>query len=469
MIATFNFPNGIASGTIIAISECQVTAEIYHTKSRLQLGLSVKIRLLDEDGDLLLNCEGSICEITNFSDHSGFSILTVWVAQNISLSIIRRIFVTSDSDNLIKESRAAADAICNYLSIVSDEFKIAVINFEEPLRIISEHSRDLLLADYDEHTIRAKISEWTAGPLINNLNIVIRKLESAIRTVESTKTKEHILAFKIFAKKRLEIYLRSSAFLLRVLQKPKGWDGDVLTVKAIIGNRFDPESSLLGATLTKWVLSQEPAVAHRARIDKLTKDIALEAERCIILGHREMHILSLGCGPAEEVFRFLTQNEVLCREIRIVFHLVDFDPDIENFLKERMRREFATSNAIIDFNCLDIHRLPSYLKNPSDNVKFDLCYCAGFLDYVKDGRAIKILDKLCDSTSPGGLAIATNISNRNPLALIMKWVLNWNLEHRSSEDLLRMISGSRSTRIWSSIVESDWTGVNLFLRVRLKK
>jgi extracellular factor (EF) 3-hydroxypalmitic acid methyl ester biosynthesis protein len=66
--------------------------------------------------------------------------------------------------------------------------------------------------------------------------------------------------------------------------------------------------------------------------------------------------------------------------------------------------------------------------------------------------------------APGGLLLATNVENSNPLRHGMQHLLDWPLIYRDAQDMRALSPGDANGQ--DVVVSSDATGVNLFIEVR---
>ena len=68
-------------------------------------------------------------------------------------------------------------------------------------------------------------------------------------------------------------------------------------------------ASLFAKVLNSWFLEAPPCVAHRNRIDYLVKNLVQFTLRKMSEGRRP-RIITVGCGPAQEVQRFLATQHI---------------------------------------------------------------------------------------------------------------------------------------------------------------
>ena len=87
------------------------------------------------------------------------------------------------------------------------------------------------------------------------------------------------------------------------------------------------------------------------------------------------------------------------------------------------------------------------------------------IDYFEDRLVIKLLDSIHAMLAPGGTVILGNFHPQNPDRGIMECFLEWNLIHRSEEDMERLFAASAFGAGSVEIVFEE-EGVNLFAIAR---
>jgi cyclopropane fatty-acyl-phospholipid synthase-like methyltransferase len=169
----------------------------------------------------------------------------------------------------------------------------------------------------------------------------------------------------------------------------------------------------------------------------------------------EMHVVSLGCGPAAEVFDLADLDNVR-------FTLVDGDADAVTGLKAKIRaarmesRVTAMRESVIKMALDDQTR---FVYPPS------VIYSLRTLDHFTDELAVRLLDYCHGALAPGGVAFLGNVRAGHPNAALFDRALNWPLVLRSKDDLLRLVQCSKFTGCEVAI-GADQEGVQLFVECR---
>ena len=95
---------------------------------------------------------------------------------------------------------------------------------------------------------------------------------------------------------------------------------------------------------------------------------------------------------------------------------------------------------------------------------YDLVYCAGLFDYVSDRVCKLLIDTFYESVNPGGTVILTNVNASKPFRHSMDYLLEWHLVYRDERHMSRLLPVLKPAAQYK--VDSDDTGVNLFLQIR---
>jgi len=196
----------------------------------------------------------------------------------------------------------------------------------------------------------------------------------------------------------------------------------------------------------------------------LTERLSGEARRLAQL-NRPLRVFSLGCGPAQEIQRFLINEAISDRS---AFTLADFNDETlghaSGVLQELKRRYGRITQ--LHFVKKSVHQLLKQAERRAQHPvgeSYDLLYCAGLFDYLSDAVSRKLMEIFFDMLAPGGLLIATNV-DVHPARGEMECFLEWHLVHRNTEQL-RALSPHRA-RLDDVVITRDASGVNAFIEIR---
>jgi hypothetical protein len=91
----------------------------------------------------------------------------------------------------------------------------------------------------------------------------------------------------------------------------------------------------------------------------------------------------------------------------------------------------------------------------------DLIYSIGLIDYFNDAFVIKFLNYLHGLLKPSGKIILGNFHPNNSSRAYMDHVLEWELIHRTEDDMNRLFSSSDFNSPCTNI-QFEEEGINLF-------
>lgn len=243
-------------------------------------------------------------------------------------------------------------------------------------------------------------------------------------------------------------YIRRTEVARRMLEKPRGYAGDFLTIELIYRNQTDPGGTL-GELLDHCILDMAPPRAVRNRRRMMCQEIARSAAEW---SSAPLRVTSLACGPARELFDFVAAHG----SAGIDATLVDIDQQALDFVQQRaethgFRPRLQRQNLV----------KAATAGASQANGDQDLVYSVGLIDYLNDALVVALLDWIHAQLRPGRRVIVGNFHPRNPSRVLMDEVLDWKLVHRTEADLDRLLAASRFGRS-STAMRCEPTGINLF-------
>jgi extracellular factor (EF) 3-hydroxypalmitic acid methyl ester biosynthesis protein len=307
-----------------------------------------------------------------------------------------------------------------------------------------------------EHEIATELGQSTS-PALSSL---FEKFENTAQSVEKDLQSVH----QTFGRRQLHPLLLCSPFLYRSYSKPLGYAGDYEMIDMIMRDPFEG-GSLYAKIVNLWFLQQPPAEAHRNRIQYLTQNIIDVAARAARSG-RMARVLSLGCGPAHEVQKFLRESHLADL---VQFTLVDFNAETLSHAQttlEELKRKHQRSAPVkvVKKSVNQILKDSGKVIGRSADDQYDFVYCAGLYDYLADPVCRRLTSILYEWVAPGGLLITTNVDNSNPRRLTMDYIMEWHLIYRSGAELEALRPNAAPADCCG--IKSDTTGVNTYFEAR---
>lgn len=294
-------------------------------------------------------------------------------------------------------------------------------------------------------------------PAFNNLHERLEELSGNVPE-ELRPTHQNL------SRRQLHPLTLCSPFAYRTYTKPLGYAGDYEMVNMIARDPFEG-GSLFAKVVNFWFLSQWPATAHRNRIHFLTDSLKNETLRSMRAG-KPLRIFNLGCGPAREIQQFLSEA-TLCNHTHLT--LVDFNEETVQHITQTLDQIKRQSGAQTPVQVVkkSVHHVIKEGTKPSvgtDPAKYDFIYCAGLFDYLSDRTCRQLMNIFYNWLAPGGLLLATNVTDTKPFRHMLEFVLDWHLIYRNQKSAIGLLP--EQARPEDGRVLEDDTGVNVFIEVR---
>ncbi len=268
----------------------------------------------------------------------------------------------------------------------------------------------------------------------------------------------------MFAKRQLHPIVSCAPFFFRSWQKPLGYAGDYEMVNMMVREPYEG-SSMFAKLLNSFFLKTPPVVAHRNRIAYMSGRLVDEARRCAGAGQR-LKVFNLGCGPAQEIQRFLREESI---SDQVDFTLLDFNEQTVEYasrvlgeVKTRMGRTAGLETVL-----KSVHQILKEAGRPGGLLargSYQMVYCAGLFDYLSERICKRLMNIFYDLLAPGGLLLVTNVEADNPSRNWMEYVTEWHLVYRNREELLALAPDAAPRENCAVLAED--VGVNIFLEVR---
>ncbi len=263
-----------------------------------------------------------------------------------------------------------------------------------------------------------------------------------------------------YIKRQIHPLVLCSPFTYRTYQKPLGYAGDYEMVSMMLRDPYEG-CSIFAKVLNRAFLESPTVIAHRNRITYLHENIRAETMRAVEKGKRASY-LNLGCGPAQEVQRFIVQDELSDHGD---FTLLDFNDETLDYTTRTLNdlRILHGRSIVLNLKKKSVqHVLKDGTRKGGEN--YDVVYCAGLFDYLSDRVCRRLLEIFYSLLAPGGLLIATNVHSGNPSRQWMESVMDWHLVYRDDAQMLGLAPATAPADNVS--IKADPTHVNIFLEVR---
>jgi len=246
-------------------------------------------------------------------------------------------------------------------------------------------------------------------------------------------------------------YMLLTRIAERCYAKPRGYAGDFLTIEWMYQNT--PQGfGRLGPLMDRCFLDAPAARAVRNRRGLLAEHIQDARQRA---AGRTAQITSMASGPAAEIFDVFatldSPTQMHATLIDIDLQALAYVSDRADHLKLRRQMELVNGNLV-------------YLATGRQKIKLsdqDLVYSIGLIDYFSDKFVIALLNYAYSLLRPGGKVVLGNFHPNNPDKVLMDYILDWKLIHRTEEDMNRLYQASHFGQPCSAI-RFEQAGVNMF-------
>ena len=450
---TFRNSQGEAArGTLLKFERTTVVFEVYNPYSIVQLS-EVLTDLTIRRGDEPI--------------YQGRAIVSNLVNTGLML-IVSASFVdpwdqsTARFDGQIESFREEAGEFVtqwDYINRIKDPYRVAVLALRSYLselnqwlqRVEAENDEAIaeIFATYD------RLMDY-ASPLLEQLGALNESFERVAQDVEADEFPVH----KLFAQKELHPLLMASPYPYRTFTKPLGYAGDYEMMN--MTHREVPEGPSAYAKLVNAAYVRLP-IAHcvKNRVRSLQEYLDAGVASAI-KEDRAFRAISIGCGPALEIQRFIRDNE---RAAHAELHLVDFNAETLAYARSMIEAAALESGRQprVLYVQESVHVLLKSATAMSDSDltgHFDFVYCAGLFDYLSDKVCARLLRLFFSWLTSGGTLVATNMHECTLDRYIIEHLVDWFLIYRNEAQMLQMIPGLGRQRTFT-----DETGINLCLEV----
>ena len=232
-----------------------------------------------------------------------------------------------------------------------------------------------------------------------------------------------------------------------VLNKPHGYAGDYEIIDRFYTRYTSPDERL-----AKWDnylhgFAAVKAVRNRKTYIKRLLGAKMAAHKCAA----PFEMLNLASGPARDLYEFFNEHP----DAALTADCIDLDKNAIGFA-EKLLGKFRSRVAFHNKNILRF----------TPQKQYDLVWSAGLFDYFNDDIFKRLITRFLKAVKPDGELVVGNFCTTNPDINYME-LLEWNLHHRSSEDLISLAMECGVARE-AITIDKEPEGVNLFIRIRVK-
>lgn len=215
-------------------------------------------------------------------------------------------------------------------------------------------------------------------------------------------------------------------------EKPLGYPGDFVLMSYLYSDKRWGDS--LYAKLIHQVVVREEPLAYAVR---QRKEFILSQIRQTVCAGRDQpdppRILSLGCGPAQEIQDLLSSNA----SMRATITLIDQDQRCLAHVDRALSTAGIPQQALSSIQYLHVGLKQLLLhKEFVDAIPLqDLIYTAGVFDYLGAHLAQRLTQWLYQRLRPGGQLVIGNVRQIDGVAWSLDYWMDWPLTYRTREEM----------------------------------
>lgn len=452
-LVAFTNTSGInGRGTLVHISRSIAVFEVYNPFSLIQLSEVLQELTIMRGEHVIYRGKGVVTSIvtTGLMVIASVTLIDAW-------SDLSRLqpgpALSAEIERFIKDWEEGLE--------LSDSYQLAVNKFAsflaETNRWIEEAATAVIGNVEPEPEKGILFRESIQGPVANKLKHLIDFFEREAGKVSS----EEAVPYKIFARRELHPFMLCAPFVWRSYTKPLGYAGDYEMVNMMLRESQTVGNTTYARILHDLTTGVAACLAHRNRITILERLLAEEAER-VTDEQRIFTVLSVACGPAVEIQRFIRKEKLVDQS---ALHLMDFNAETLEYVQGRVTDAVQESGRkpAIKFIRKSIDELLKNIHLESEGFlpSYDMIYCAGLFDYFPDNVCRNLLQLYYKWVRPGGLLVATNVHPKNPERNFMEHLLEWYLIYRNEAEMEKLAPKDTDKQVFA-----DETGVNVFLTIR---
>ncbi len=459
-VVTFKNSQGEAArGTLTSLQRRSLVLEIYNPYSIVQVSEVLTQLVIRSDQTELYRGKGIVDSVldTGLMSIVSISLEDEWRGAGAGIVDVESVGMAARRFVDVWDSRPKLRP--GYLAAVA-EFGAFL---RETAKWLDQLDMSASLPRQPDGRLASEFFQALAGPIFRKGKDYFGRLENEGAAVPVEESAAH----RGYAQALLHPLVLRAPFVYRTFAKPLGYAGDYEMVNQIVS---DPQqgSSTYFQLVNAFFLATDVAQAHRNRIDILTVLLKEEARRrtedASYSEGENCKVLNVACGPAIEVRRFISETD---GGKGLDFTLLDFSKPTLDYTRAEIERlvQHEQGASHVSYVHKSVHQLlktSGSAKGISDEVQFDLVYCAGLFDYLVDKICRRLLTYFVQRTRPGGRIVVTNVHSCNPQKYVMEHVLEWRLIYRDEEAMRAILPpGAEAIKLYT-----DATGVNIFAEFR---
>lgn len=227
-----------------------------------------------------------------------------------------------------------------------------------------------------------------------------------------------------------------------IFKKPLGYPGDFVMMNYIYDYH---KNAYLGETTYEMLLNHFACNTPISNSNIKRKEYFKEKMISVIGKKREADILSVGSGPARELVELLKEGGV---RKNFTFHCLDFERKALDFVKEELNKISLEKKSCCKVNYIHKNYIIDLVRNKSTeglSKGYDLIYCSGVYDYLKDRIATSLINILFNLLNKEGALILCAANNKDAFYRVAYEMMgDWVFSHRDKDEVVKWLKGVKN-------------------------
>ena len=249
-----------------------------------------------------------------------------------------------------------------------------------------------------------------------------------------------------------------------IVQKPFGYAGDYMTQIYIFNYH---SGKYLGGSCYQKLINNYTCNIPISCSNIIRKEFFKKKILDMLNVKREVKVLSVGCGPLQELFELLKMDAITKL---LTFDCLDFESRVLAYISKRLSTIYSGNKKLLQIRLINKNILELIKGRNLEKFferKYDLIYCSGVFDYLNDRVAIRLTNNLFGLLKETGSLIICNADKDNSSHRAYYEMLgDWKFVHRSRNEVLDWTKNLKDT---AEIYFEDVGEENRYLFLHIKK
>jgi len=289
-----------------------------------------------------------------------------------------------------------------------------------------------------------------------------RIIEVGEEVVKSVKNRQIGKIIKRQFRELLAPCYKENPFIMRGLQKPRGYPGDYMMMEMGYKRETSQTGGFAGELDLYFFDRYNCIVCRKEKIKNYLREAIQKSTR------KAIRVFTLGGGSSRE-WAELDQELSGNNRKRVLLTYLDHDEEALRFSKNRLG-VLKTPN-LVEYCNESLLRFRDSSEWHERAGSFDFVYAMGIADYFPDKLLCEISHRAMELVSPGGQFVIAHKDKERFFFPLLDWICDWNFVHRGETEFLALIGKARKglNGAFEVKIDREKTGEIIFLIVTRKK